>query len=62
MYQIRPTNESVDFHRAKWFWSRFLIFLPGPLVFCAGFAQAYPEIAPFIWVVDRCLLFEGKLG
>ena len=39
-----------DFHRGKWFWSRLLILLPGPLVFCVGFAQAYPEIALLMWL------------
>lgn len=34
-----------DFHRGKWFWSRMLIFTPGPIVFCIGFAQAHPKIA-----------------
>jgi hypothetical protein len=45
-----------DFHRGKWFWSRLLIFLPGPLIFCVGFVQAYPEIAPFIWLEFATLL------
>jgi hypothetical protein len=37
-----------DFHRGKWFWSRFLIFLPGPLIWCVGFSHAHPEIDSFI--------------
>jgi hypothetical protein len=45
-----------DFHRGKWFWSRLAIFLPGPLVFCVGFAKAYPEIARFIWLDVAALL------
>jgi hypothetical protein len=45
-----------DFHRGRWFWSRLLILLPGPLVFCMGFAQAYPEIAWFIWLEFATLL------
>ena len=39
-----------DFHRGKWFWSRLGVLLPGPLVFCVGFAQAYPEAALIIWL------------
>ena len=39
-----------DFHRGKWFWSRLLVLLPGPLVFWVGFAQAFPEIAWLIWL------------
>lgn len=34
-----------DFHRGKWFWSRMLVFMPGPIVFMLGFAQAYPKLA-----------------
>jgi Mg2+/citrate symporter len=34
-----------DFHRGKWFWSRMLMFTPGPVIFCIGFAQAYPKLA-----------------
>ena len=45
-----------DFHRGGWFWSRLLIFLPGPLIFCVGFVQAYPEIAAFIWLEAATLL------
>src|SRR5579864_1295746 len=41
-----------DFHRGKWFWSRLVIVLPGPFVFCVGFAQAFPEIAWLIWLVE----------
>jgi len=33
-----------DFHRGSTFWRRMLIFVPGPLVFFAGFAQAHPEV------------------
>lgn len=39
-----------DFHRGRWFWSRLLLFSPGPLIFCIGFAQAHPEISTFIWL------------
>ena len=39
-----------DFHRGSWLWSRALVLLPGPLIFCVGLAQAYPEIAVFVWL------------
>lgn len=34
-----------DFHRGSWFWSRFLMFLPGPILFCVGEVIAQPEYA-----------------
>lgn len=34
-----------DFHRGRWFWSRLLILVPSYLLFIAGFAIAYPELA-----------------
>jgi hypothetical protein len=37
-----------DFHRGPRFWQRMLLFLPGPLVFLAGFAQAHPEVIRII--------------
>ena len=27
-----------------------MIFLPGPIIWFLGFAQAYSELAPFIWL------------
>jgi hypothetical protein len=39
-----------DFHRGRWLWSRLLIFLPGPFVWFAGFAQTHAELAPFIYL------------
>jgi hypothetical protein len=39
-----------DFHRGRWFWSRLMIFFPGPLIFLVGFAKAHPELATFIWL------------
>ena len=39
-------NELVrqrDFHRGSRIWSRMLLFVPGPLVFTFGLAQAHPE-------------------
>jgi hypothetical protein len=40
-----------DFHRGATFWWRMLAFVPGPLVFLAGFAQAqqaHPEVVRII--------------
>jgi hypothetical protein len=51
-----------DFHRGKWFWSRMLIFLPGPIVWFAGFAQARPKLAPFIWGELIAFLILGALA
>jgi hypothetical protein len=51
-----------DFHRGKWFWSRLVIFLPGPLVFCLGFAQAYPEAALIIWLDVAALLILAVIA
>jgi hypothetical protein len=39
-----------DFHQGTWLWSRVLIFLPGPLLFCMGFARAHPDAATYIWL------------
>jgi hypothetical protein len=41
-----------DFHRGATFWSRMLVFVPGPLIFFAGFAQAqqaHPEVVRIIY-------------
>jgi hypothetical protein len=32
-----------DFHRGSWFWSRQLLFLPGPVLFCVAEAMAQPD-------------------
>jgi len=37
-----------DFHRGRHFWSRMLFFVPGPLVFFAGFAKQHPEVIRMI--------------
>jgi hypothetical protein len=37
-----------DFHWGSRFWWRMLLFVPGPLVFSAGFAQAHPEVINII--------------
>ena len=34
-----------DFHRGSWFWSRFFVFLPGPILFCVGEIIAQPDSA-----------------
>jgi hypothetical protein len=34
-----------DFHRSWWFWSRWVIMLPGFVLFCLGFSTAHPETA-----------------
>lgn len=34
-----------DFHRGWWFWSRWVIMLPGFILFCVGFSTARPETA-----------------
>lgn len=39
-----------DFHRGWWFWSRTLIFMPGPVIFFIGLAQTYPKRATFVWL------------
>ena len=37
-----------DFHWGARFWQRMILFVPGPLVFLAGFAQAHPEVGRMI--------------
>jgi hypothetical protein len=39
-----------NFHSGIWFWSRMVIFTPGPLIFIMGFAIAHPELAKFVRV------------
>lgn len=51
-----------DFHRGSWLWSRLLIFLPGPIVFMVGFAQAYPETVPILWLDFATLLVLAVLA
>jgi hypothetical protein len=51
-----------DFHRGKWFWSRLLIFLPGPLISFVGFARAYPKVAPFIRLELMAFLILGAIA
>jgi hypothetical protein len=51
-----------DFHRGKWFWSRLLIFLPGPFIWFVGFAHASPKLAPFIWLEFAAFLILGAIA
>jgi Mg2+/citrate symporter len=51
-----------DFHRGKWFWSRLLVLLPGPLLFLVGFAQAYPNLAPVIWLEFATFLILAAIA
>jgi len=51
-----------DFHCGIWFWSRFVIFVPGPLVFCVGFELAYPALATYIRWEGAAILFFAALG
>ena len=37
-----------DFHRVTRVWSRMLLFVPGPVVFSAGFAKQHPEVIRII--------------
>jgi hypothetical protein len=49
-----------DFHRGKWFWSRLLIFAPGPTIWIVGFARAYPQL-PFIWLELAAMLILAAM-
>jgi hypothetical protein len=37
-----------DFHWGARFWQRMILFVPGPLLFFAGFAEAHPEVGRMI--------------
>jgi hypothetical protein len=37
-----------DFHRGKWFWSRFALLAPAGLLFYIAFARAHPELIRII--------------
>jgi Flp pilus assembly protein TadB len=37
-------------HAGSRFWRRWLILLPGPIVFFFGFVQARPDLSAMIWV------------
>jgi len=49
LYRSELQRQS-DFHRGIWFWSRLVIFVPGPVTFMIGFADAYPSEKRFIEV------------
>ncbi len=45
-----------DFHCGIWFWSRLVIFSPGPLVFMIGFQITHPELAAIVNAEIACFL------
>ena len=51
-----------DFHRGKWFWTRLVTFLPGPMIYLWGGAQAQPELAPEIWRTFVMFLIVGAIA
>ena len=51
-----------DFHRGIWFWSRLVIFVPGPFVFCLGTAIAHPETARHMRVQAAIFAFLAALA
>lgn len=55
-YYRAELERQRDFYRGKWFWWRLTIFLPGPLIWIVGFAQAHPELATFIWLEGAAFL------
>lgn len=51
-----------SFHSGIWFWSRMVIFTPGPLIFMMGFAIAHPAAAQFIRVDEVGILILAVLA
>jgi hypothetical protein len=51
-----------DFHKGTWFWSRLLVFLPGPLLWYVGLANAFPQFALFIWLQLVVFLTLGAIA
>jgi hypothetical protein len=51
-----------DFHRGLWFWSRLVIFLPGPLIRLIGRAVVHPELVHRIWVVAILFIMLAITG
>ncbi len=45
-----------DFHCGWWFWSRLLIMLPGPILFCVGGVIAQPETTQGYFAIIVCLI------
>ena len=51
-----------DFHKGTWLWSRLFVFLPGPLLWYVGLANAYPKFAPFIWLQLATFFILGAIA
>jgi hypothetical protein len=51
-----------SFHSGIWFWSRMVIFTPGPLIFMMGFAIAHPALAQFVRVDEIGFLILAVLA
>jgi hypothetical protein len=47
-YLRNELQRQRDFHRGKWFWSRFLLLAPAGLLFFIAFARAHPELIRII--------------
>lgn len=45
-----------DFHRGAWFWSRIIIFLPGPMLFMYGLRRVNPDPG-FLFEIIAFLVF-----
>lgn len=43
-----------DFHQGIWFWSRLVVFTPGPFIFCIGLARVDPANVKIV-VVEAAL-------
>jgi hypothetical protein len=46
-----------DFHRGRRFWLRMILFVPGPVVFLIGFAEAHPEVGRTIRIEAAVFAF-----
>jgi hypothetical protein len=51
-----------DFHRGIRFWSRLVIFVPGPVIFMVGLADAYPSEKRYIEVELAALVLLSILA
>jgi hypothetical protein len=51
-----------SFHSGIWFWSRMVIFTPGPLIFMMGFAITHPAASQFIRVDEIGILILAVLA
>jgi hypothetical protein len=49
-YYRSELQRQRDFHRGVWFWSRLIVFAPGPFIFLIGVAQATPTQARYMWI------------